>query len=663
MARLMTCTLAATGLVLTLTALSYAQQADLMVVFDGSGSMWGQIDGRTKIEIARDTLSSVLSEAAADQNIGMIAYGHRKKGVCSDIETLVPVGPASRTVPDMIALANQIKPKGKTPLSDAVRMAAEELKFTENAATVVLVTDGIETCNADPCALAAELESSGINFTAHVVGFGLSQEEGRQVQCLADQTGGLYLSANNADQLSDALKQTLNAEPIAPSADDFVDDGPLPRNVQFIFRDVEAGQFLDRRNAQISFESNDGLAPEEGSFNTHFKEVTPYTASGAFPPGRYTALINRLGDGGYLARYDFEVLTGEGVQVIDASLGGSLNVNVFVNPNEPYDYAAKPPSAVKNPAWVYLALFPVVDGTPAEKPLIRQNGSKFDEAVPPGQYLLRGTIDRTTTVEKLIEVSAGSPTLVDFSFDVTRVYIDARQNNGAPVKRQTTYWYDKVPSGRNYWRGGSGGIGSNNALEPFYLPTGQWVVGTGGEGYGKRRSQRLVEVPGDYSEIRLEIGEGETLSAADTDYLNSGNYRGCAAYIGVGHTGCLANNAQANNDEAAIPTVDPVANQVAPSFVFETGAEGAGTLSIFETPAQGDQLTFSLGDNWCGNGQCAADSIEIERASASALFTDGFSTSSVSTGNYEVTINSFGPKKVIFVTGSGGDQVRFEIRG
>lgn len=166
-----------------------AQSVDTIVVFDGSNSMWGQIDGRAKIEIARETLSSVLSEASNEMQIGLIAYGHRQRGVCSDIETLVPVAPASRSVPAIIDAASRITPRGKTPLTDAVRKAAEELRYTENAATVVLVTDGIETCDADPCALGSELEKFGINFTAHVVGFGLSAEEGRQVQCLAENTG------------------------------------------------------------------------------------------------------------------------------------------------------------------------------------------------------------------------------------------------------------------------------------------------------------------------------------------------------------------------------------------------------------------------------------------------------------------------------------------
>ena len=48
---------------------------------------------------------------------------------------------------------------GKTPLTAAVKQAAEALKYTEDKATVILITDGLETCEADPCALGKELEA------------------------------------------------------------------------------------------------------------------------------------------------------------------------------------------------------------------------------------------------------------------------------------------------------------------------------------------------------------------------------------------------------------------------------------------------------------------------------------------------------------------------
>lgn len=192
------------------TAASLAGERAI-IVLDASGSMWGQIGGKPKLEIARETLRTVLKSIPADMELGLIAYGHREKGSCEDIELVVP--PATGTAATIIDAAEKMRFLGKTPLTAAVRQAAESLRFTEEKSTVILITDGLETCNADPCALATELEQGGVDFTAHVVGFGLSEEEGRQVACLAENTGGKYLPAADAGQLTDALEQVVQAEP------------------------------------------------------------------------------------------------------------------------------------------------------------------------------------------------------------------------------------------------------------------------------------------------------------------------------------------------------------------------------------------------------------------------------------------------------------------
>ncbi|MBR0556883.1 VWA domain-containing protein [Ciceribacter sp. L1K23] len=182
-----------------------------IIVMDGSGSMWGQIDGRPKLEIAREAVADVVTRLPAEQELGLIAYGHRSKGNCGDIELLVP--PGKNTGQTVVGAVNAMRFLGKTPLSAAVRQAAEALRYGEESATVVLVTDGLETCEADPCALASELEAAGVNFTAHVVGFGLSKEEGAQVACLAENTGGRYIEAANAGELSDALSEAITMAP------------------------------------------------------------------------------------------------------------------------------------------------------------------------------------------------------------------------------------------------------------------------------------------------------------------------------------------------------------------------------------------------------------------------------------------------------------------
>ncbi len=173
--------------------------------------MWGQIDGVNKIVIARDVIADMLGDMEDDVSLGLTVYGHRERGACGDIETIVPPGPGTQD--QILEAVNGINPQGRTPMADSIVTAARSLRHTENEATVILVSDGIENCNPDPCAIAAELEQAGVGFTAHVIGFDVASEpEARaQMQCIAENTGGLFLTADNADELGTALEKVVEA--------------------------------------------------------------------------------------------------------------------------------------------------------------------------------------------------------------------------------------------------------------------------------------------------------------------------------------------------------------------------------------------------------------------------------------------------------------------
>ena len=273
---------AALGLALPAVA---AERA--IIVLDGSGSMWAQIDGKARITIARETLHEVLSTLPDDLELGFMTYGHREKGNCADIEMLVePVTGAGAAI---AAAADGINPKGMTPISDAVRLAAEELLFTEQKATVILITDGLETCEVDPCALASELESQGIDFTTHVLGFGLSDDEGQQVACLAENTGGKYLPASDGDALVDALTttvaQVVQVEPEPAPEPEPEPEPALDYNLKPTVALSEGGPDLDESSYDVTWTwykpAADGAAGDYvgTAFGTDFE--------GALEPGDY----------------------------------------------------------------------------------------------------------------------------------------------------------------------------------------------------------------------------------------------------------------------------------------------------------------------------------------------------------------------------------------
>ena len=184
-----------------------ATEPRIMLILDASGSMWGQIEGKAKIEIAREVIADLLSTADANVELGLTAYGHRQKSDCEDIEVLVPVDKG--TSADIIKKIKAIIPKGKTPLTAAVKRVAETMHYQKQRTAVVLISDGVETCDADPCAIGAELAMHGTDFTTHVIGFDIKKEDQKGLRCLAKNTGGIFIPAGNTQSLQAALKKTV----------------------------------------------------------------------------------------------------------------------------------------------------------------------------------------------------------------------------------------------------------------------------------------------------------------------------------------------------------------------------------------------------------------------------------------------------------------------
>ncbi len=199
--------------ILSVSALADGQR--VILVLDASGSMWGKINGKAKIDIAKSVVGKVLSTWKPEDDIGLVVYGHREKGSCTDIETVWP--PRPLTISQFMSPIKNLSPRGKTPMTQAVRQAAEALKYTEQKSTVILVSDGLETCDADPCEVAREMEKAGVELTVHTVGFGLDDQNAvGQLKCMAEETGGISVLADNAEELETALNQAVEADEPPP---------------------------------------------------------------------------------------------------------------------------------------------------------------------------------------------------------------------------------------------------------------------------------------------------------------------------------------------------------------------------------------------------------------------------------------------------------------
>lgn len=312
-----------------------------MLVLDASGSMWGQIDNggkaRTKIEIARDVVDDMLSTWDAATPLGLMAYGHRKEGDCSDIEVLLPPAPI-----DAKAYSQQVRainPKGKTPMVQSVIDAAEALAFEDRKSTVILVSDGEETCGMDACAMGAALKAKGVDFTAHVIGFDVTLKESAGMRCLADETGGLYLDAENSEELSDAIKV------VAKDITEPIDDVAGPATVDVVEDNIVGGTRFDvswtgpeNRRDYLMIMSKDGDVKYHRVSIQFLKGKDRPTLRAPEAPGEYRVhYVDRRGTS--LAYDDFTVIPAKAyIKAPDTPvIGGTLFKVEISEPNARQD--------------------------------------------------------------------------------------------------------------------------------------------------------------------------------------------------------------------------------------------------------------------------------------------------------------------------------------
>jgi Mg-chelatase subunit ChlD len=192
-------------------ALSISDRA-VEIVFDASNSMWARMDGEPKISVAKRTLAEVLTSLPEDLAVSLRVYGHQHehaKRNCRDSELLVPLGPGGGRGAILDAI-DRFRPRGQTPLAWSLQQVAHDFGGFRGERAVVLVTDGIESCEGDPVAAARALQASGAT-PVHVIGFGLPGEDqdDAALRGIARASGGRFLTARSAAELREALAVTV----------------------------------------------------------------------------------------------------------------------------------------------------------------------------------------------------------------------------------------------------------------------------------------------------------------------------------------------------------------------------------------------------------------------------------------------------------------------
>ncbi len=178
--------------------------ANFLFILDASRSMWGLTEnGKKKIMVAKEALTETIDVLPIESKVGIIACGHQEKDKCDDIEMLMSFETEDRKA--LLEKLQFIKPQGRTPITGSLEMAGQQLDALEGKATVVLLSDGKETCIGDPCEMVRTLKEKGIEVIVNVVALDVEKEDEQQLRCIAEAGGGVYYNVKDKDQMKNAL--------------------------------------------------------------------------------------------------------------------------------------------------------------------------------------------------------------------------------------------------------------------------------------------------------------------------------------------------------------------------------------------------------------------------------------------------------------------------
>jgi Ca-activated chloride channel homolog len=195
----------------------YVPTSRILFIFDASNSMAGQWDGSRKIDMAREVLFEMVDSLEEMPNVEMAlrVYGHQSPVTpqdCSDTNLEVPF--ATSNASRIKEKLRYIDPKGTTPIAHSLELAADDFPLCNLCRNiVVLITDGIEACDGDPCEVSEKLQKRGAILRPFVIGIGNDIALMDTYNCI-----GEYYDAPTIRQFRVALKQVITQALDATSA-------------------------------------------------------------------------------------------------------------------------------------------------------------------------------------------------------------------------------------------------------------------------------------------------------------------------------------------------------------------------------------------------------------------------------------------------------------
>lgn len=497
-------TLVWAGSLIVLAAVVSAARADeaasVIIVFDGSGSMAGNIEGTrtSKVILARDGVRRGLGAVPPQTRVGLVSFGNRR-GDCGDVDVIRRPEPldAARIMDSL----DRLNPRGRGPTTHALREAAKAFPPGQGKRSVILIGDDLDNCQQNVCAAGEELRRVGI--VAHVVALGLKPDDAARMMCLPQATGGRIYNARTPEQISAAVEEALRlasvdgGRPVPQAAAPSPAIRPSAVPVGAISPSAPPGLYLRAMLAPgaapvtlpLQWTVRSQVLPSVTLFSG--RAANPHVA---VPPGRY---VVEARDGAIVASATVELADATATEVPLILNAGLLQVMAQVQ-----KVGAQLADAI------ITVSGPAGDGKDTKKgaaapPLAVFKGGDVSALLPPGRYLVRAE-QGLVRGEASAVVQAGSQGRVDISLNAARIMLTASGQDTAGGADVLTFSIDEddpdAPKGRRE-------VARSAARQAdFVLPPGTYYI-VARQGSVEAR-ESLAVGPGDVARRTLALAAG-----------------------------------------------------------------------------------------------------------------------------------------------------------
>jgi Ca-activated chloride channel family protein len=232
------------------------EKTRILFMLDASGSMFAKWENTLRITVAKKMLAQFVDSLRTDENLELAlrVYGHqydRRLHKCNDSKLEVPFNESNHDA--IIQKLRIIKPKGTTPIAYSLEQAGSDFPEGDDVRNIIIIiTDGIESCDGDPCAVSLSLQKKGIFLKPFVIGIGMDKNFEEAFGCMGD----FYDAANISEfkkALHTAVFQSLEETTVSV---ELLDEQNRPTetdvNVSFInnFTGISAFEFVHYRDAK-----------------------------------------------------------------------------------------------------------------------------------------------------------------------------------------------------------------------------------------------------------------------------------------------------------------------------------------------------------------------------------------------------------------------------